>query len=85
MLFKCRRKLKVRKNWKQRLQKKISYFSKKKDVRSLNYINKSWSFNFGNAIFTLPRSILLSALFITRFILKLKRVVRKKDKTLRKY
>jgi ribosomal protein L16/L10AE len=79
------RKLRNKRNWIQRLQKKISYFSKKKHENSLNYINKRWSFNFGNSILTLPRSILFSALLTTRFILNLKKVVRKRDKTLRRY
>lgn len=74
-----------KKNWSQRLQKKLNYFPKKRHNLSCTYARKSFSFFFGNSIFSSPKLLFFSSLFLTRFILNLKRVVRKRDKTLRKF
>lgn len=74
-----------KKNWAQKLQKKTNFFPNKNYWISSKNKRLRFPFSFGNAVFTLPRPLLLSSFFITRFILNLKRVVRKRDKTLRNY
>ena len=75
----------IRKNWAQRLQKKLQYFPNKNYKQSRKHLRFSPNFNYGNAIFLPPKALLLSALFLVRFTLNLKRVIRKRDKTLRKF
>lgn len=72
-------------NWNQRLQKRVVFFPrfKKPPVRLTStsvHLN-----HFGNSFFLLTKPLLLTALFLIRFDLLLKRIIRKKDKTLRRY
>ena len=73
-----------KKNWHQILQKRAIFFPKQTKFK-LNVLKNYKKFNFGNSKFFNPQTFYLTPLFVTRFILNLKRIVRKKDKTLRKY
>ena len=74
-----------RRNWAQRLQKKVVFFPKFKQP-PVKYTQTCGAFRFfGNSFFFISRPLLLKSLFLIRFDLLLKRIVRKKDKTLRRY
>nr|YP_011027856.1 ribosomal protein L16 [Euplotes cristatus]UPM52066.1 ribosomal protein L16 [Euplotes cristatus] len=77
--------LNIRRNWAQRLQKRVVFFPKFR----LPPVGRTRSSDtlrcFGNSVFYFAQPLLLKALFLIRFELLLKRVVRKKDKTLRRY
>lgn len=77
-------KLRKKRNWHQILQKRAVYFPKTTSNK-LTVLKNFNRFNFGNSKFINTNTLYLTPLFVTRFILNLKRVVRKKDKTLRKY
>lgn len=72
-------------NWTQRLQKRVIFLPKFRKISVIKTAVKSQFNHFGNAFFFLTRPILLTALFLVRFDLLLKRIIRKKDKTLRRY
>nr|ACX30995.1 ribosomal protein L16 [Moneuplotes crassus] len=72
-------------NWTQRLQKRVIFFPSFKKP-PIKYTSTRTHLNhFGNSFFFLTKPILLTALFLIRFDLLLKRIIRKKDKTLRRY
>nr|ACX30957.1 ribosomal protein L16 [Moneuplotes minuta] len=72
-------------NWVQRLQKRVIFFPRFRKP-PIRYTSTTVHLNhFGNSFFFLTRPLLLTALFLIRFDLLLKRVIRKKDKTLRRY
>ena len=77
--------LNKRRNWAQRLQKRVIFFPKWKKPKIASTSNASFVSIPGSSIFLTTRPILLKALFLIRFDLNLKRVIRKKDKTLRRY
>lgn len=72
-------------NWAQRLQKRVIFLPKFRKASVIKTAVKAQFNHFGNAFFFLTRPILLTALFLVRFDLLLKRIIRKKDKTLRRY
>nr|YP_011027892.1 ribosomal protein L16 [Euplotes vannus]UPM52102.1 ribosomal protein L16 [Euplotes vannus] len=72
-------------NWTQRLQKRVVFFPRF-GKPSIKHTSTNVHLNhFGNSFFFLTRPLLLTALFLIRFDLLLKRIIRKKDKTLRRY
>lgn len=77
--------LNTRRNWHQKLQKRVVFFPKLKRnlVKRCGAIPAN--FTYGQVAMLPTNALLLSQLFMIRFDLKLKRVVRKKDKTLRRF
>lgn len=65
-----------------RLRRK-SFFYKRKSIYGLGA--KTPVFHFGNAAFQPTSLVVLTSRFITRFILFLKKIVRKRDKSQRRY
>lgn len=63
-------------------KKKLNFYSKKK-FQNVHTAFLRKSFLFGNSALLNSNPIVLSSLFIFRFILVLKRIARKKDKTFR--
>lgn len=79
------RNVNVRRNWHQRLQKRVIFFPKLRQ-RTLKYSNNTHTLPNTRYVTMIPSNpLLLTQLFLTRFELKLKRIVRKKDKTLRRF
>lgn len=74
-----------RRNWKQRLQKRFIFFPKFRYFQLKKLGSRFTTFHFGNSVFTIPKPVFFTHIFLSRFDLNLKRVVRKKDKTLRRY
>lgn len=67
------------------MQAKRRNFFFKSPTTFLSKLNLPKRFFFGNAALVPLSFLVLSSLFLTRFILFLKRVARKRDKTLRRY
>jgi len=62
-----------------------SFYKKKTYWSSSCSINRKFIFTFGSASFVPLSPVIVTSLFLTRFLLFFKRIVRKKDKTLRKF
>lgn len=83
-IYRKARKLKL-KNWAQIRTSRTVYFPKSSTRYATRKLDNSQRFMFGNSAILPTTTLLLSNRFLLRFDLNLRRIVRKKDKTLRRF